>query len=489
MVVDIVERKWLTKGLTSSLSRINQSVRILNQQDNLCGPRAIVAAKAVAEYPANHPMRNKLIKNKRTTSDKTQKEAAMALCEAAGVPQDVAVGADELKAFQNVLPQYQLICMYTGRGHEAVAFSPYAEEKKQLVIIHVDDHYHACSSLKGCRQTNHVCKYCLKGYEHEGQHRCTSEESSKFCLCCRREDCEEFHEARPQGLKPQQKCMHCGRYFYGPRCFENHLKYSIQGKFNPADCICFNIRRCKQCKKLSRSKQDIRTHQCGFAQCPTCSDYVHLEDHRCYIESAQRVREKRKAIAIQKKNAKKAKKAAEAAATAAPDSDAEPVDLAEQIIEEFEQEEGLGRNPDSDNPKDREPPIHIWFDIEARQETGIHEANLLIYQDDRGNEVTLWGDTCVEEFIKDLKEITERTQRRLIVIAHNLQSYDGYFIIREMYRDGKQLTQIRNGAKILELEHFDIRFIDSLNFFAMPSKHSPRPSDSSTRKEMKLEKK
>ena len=175
---------------------------------------------------------------------------------------------------------------------------------------------------------------------------------------------------------------------------------------------------------------------------------------------------------MQKKNAKKVKKAA-AAAEADPDSNVEPVDLAEELIEEFEQAEGVGRNPDSDNPKDRQPPIHIWFDIEARQETGVHEANLLIYQDDRGNEVTLWGENCVEQFIKDLKEITKQTQRRLIVIAHNLQSYDGYFIIREMYRDGKHLTQIRNGAKILELEHFDIRFIDSLNFFAMPLKAFP----------------
>ena len=172
-----------------------------------------------------------------------------------------------------------------------------------------------------------------------------------------------------------------------------------------------------------------------------------------------------------KKATKRAKKAAEAA-EADPDSDIEPVDLAEELIQEMEGEMN-GRNPDSDNPKDREPPIHIWFDIEARQETGVHEANLLIYQDDRGNEVTLWGDTCVEEFIKDLKELTKTTQRRLIVIAHNLQSYDGYFIIREMYRDGKQLTQIRNGAKILELEHYDIRFIDSLNFFAMPLKAFP----------------
>ena len=271
-------------------------------------------------------------------------------------------------------------------------------------------------------------------------------------------------------MKPQKKCTACGRYFHGEVCYENHLKYSISGELKPQDCLCFNIRRCKHCKKLNRSKQDIRSHQCGFASCPTCKDYVKLEDHRCYIESAGQlqVREKRKAAALAKKDAKRRKKAAEAA-EADPDSDTEPVDLAEELIQEMEGEIA-GRNPDSDNPKDREPPIHIWFDIEARQETGTHEANLLIYQ---GNEIILWVNDCVEQFIKDLKELMETKQRRLIVIAHNLQAYDGYFIIREMYRDGKQLTQIRNGAKILELEHFDIRFIDSLNFFAMPLKAFP----------------
>ena len=372
------------------------------------------------------------------------------------------------------LPQYRLICIYTGWGHEAVAFSPYDKDKKEIVIVHVDDHYHACSSLKGYRQNTYVCNYCLKGYNDQGQHRCTSTENIKFCLCCRQEDCQGFLQAHPQGVKPQRKCNHCGRYFYDEVCNQNHLKYSISGKIKPDDCICFNIRRCRRCKKLNRYKHDIREHRCGYATCPTCSDYVKLEDHRCYIESAQHVQEKHEAIALEKKQAKKAKTAAEAA-EADPDSDVEPVDLAEELIEEFEQAEGemVGRNPDSDNPKHREPPIHIWFDIEARQETGVHEANLLIYQDDRGNEVTLWGDTCVEQFIKDLKQLTETTQRRLIVIAHNLQSYDGYFIIREMYRDGKQLTQIRNGAKILELEHYDIRFIDSLNFFAMPLKAFP----------------
>lgn len=443
-------RKKVTyQGIDQFLIKNKSVILIKNQDNNLCAAHAIIASKATQDYPAHHPMRRKLAKDDKRTSDVHQKSAAIMLHETAQVPQDVAVGADELKAFQNVLPQYRLICVYAGRGHDAVAFSPHDPDKKQIVIVHVDDHYHACSSLKGYRQNNHVCPYCLKGYDDQGQHRCVSEENVKFCLCCRREDCKEFQQTYPQGVKPQMKCGSCGRYFYGERCYRNHLTYSLDGKVNPDNCLCVNIRRCHKGKKLNRSKQDIK-NRCGFATCPTCSDYVKLEDHRCYIESSQKVREKRKAVAMEKKAQKKAKQAA-AAAEADPDSDVEPVDLAEELIEEFEQGEMLGRNPDSDHPKERQPPIHVWFDIEARQESGIHVANLLVYQDDGGNKVILRGESCIEEFIKDLKKLTEQTQRRLIVIAHNLQSYDGYFIIKEMYKDGKQLTQIRNGAKILRV--------------------------------------
>ena len=266
-------KKVAYQGIDQFLMTNKSVILIKNTEDNLCGPRAIVAAKAIADYPdRRNPTCRRLAKTDSRSSDKHQKEAAIAFCEAAGVPRDTAVGADELKAFQNILPNYQLICIYTGRNHEAVAFSPYHKDKKVITIIHVDDHYHACSSLKGYRQTSHVCKYCFKGYDNEGHHRCASEDNKKFCLCCRREDCAEFLEGHPQGLKPQQKCTAYGRYFYRKQCYENHLKYSISGQLNPQDCICFNIGRCKLCKKLNRSRQDIRNHQCGFACCPTCKD-------------------------------------------------------------------------------------------------------------------------------------------------------------------------------------------------------------------------
>ena len=212
-------KKAAYQGIDQFLANNKSVIKIRNTDDNYCAARSIITVKAAQDYPAHHAMRKRLMKTERTASDKTQKEAAIALCQAAGVPLDCAVGADELAKFQSVLPNYRLICIYTGRNHEAVAFSPHHKNKKVLTIIHVDDHYHACTSLKGYRQTNHVCPYCLKGYDHEGQHRCESTDNQKFCLCCRKEDCPDFLEAHPQGLKPKHKCPPCGRYFYGSTCY------------------------------------------------------------------------------------------------------------------------------------------------------------------------------------------------------------------------------------------------------------------------------
>jgi len=454
------------QGITKFLAT-NKSIIKIDNKDNMCGPRSVIAAKAAVDYPENHTTRRKLTKKDPRSSDKHQREAALALCQAAGIDPDGACGADELKKIQAVLPQNQLVCIYAARNHEAVAFSPYDANKKVIVIVHIDDHYHGCNSLTGYRQTSYVCKYCFRGYDHEGHHRCESTENVKFCPCCRRDGCPGFEEAQPQNLKPKHKCGPCGRYFHGDVCFQNHQKFNAAGKESQHDSICQTIRRCPRCKKLNRTKAEIKSHVCGYASCPTCLEYVLLEEHKCFIESAGKVRAKRQAAALKKKLEKRRKKAAEAA-TADADSDVEPSDLIEELFGEEDLESAKEPNPYYDNP-----PIHVYYDIEAQQETGTHVANLLVYQTDRGEEVTLWGESCIERFIKDLKELSDKNQRRVIAIAHNMQAYDGYFVVNEMYRDGMEVSQIRNGAKILELEHYHVRFIDSLNFFAMPLKAFP----------------
>ena len=205
-----------------------------------------------------------------------------------------------------------------------------------------------------------------------------------------------------------------------------------------------------------------------FSTCPTCKDYVDLHTHRCYIESEREVKHKREEANEPKRAAKRRAKAAEAAA--AEDSD-EPVDIAEEIMEA---DDFIAEPVAEPKKKEKNHRCMSGFDLEARQETGTHEANLCVYQTDEGYERVLHGEDCVKEFIKDLKNFTEQDTRTIIVIAHNLQAYDGYFVIKELYRDNKTVTQIRSGAKILEISHYDIRFIDSLNFFAMPLADFPK---------------
>ena len=101
-----------------------------------------------------------------------------------------------------------------------------------------------------------------------------------------------------------------------------------------------------------------------------------------------------------------------------------------------------------------------------------------------------YGPDCIKDFVgwldtllggnsnendgeDDEDEEEEDSQPKITVAAHNLQGYDSYFVIQEYHRQARNLTQIRNGGKVLELKvgkpnHERLRFIDSMSFLAMP---------------------
>ena len=69
----------------------------------------------------------------------------------------------------------------------------------------------------------------------------------------------------------------------------------------------------------------------------------------------------------------------------------------------------------------------------------------------------------------DNESTASPSKRKITVIAHNFQGYDSYFVIQEYHRQARDLSQIRNGGKVLELkvgkkDHERIRFIDSMSF-------------------------
>ena len=77
--------------------------------------------------------------------------------------------------------------------------------------------------------------------------------------------------------------------------------------------------------------------------------------------------------------------------------------------------EGVGLEDEDDKP-----PLHVFFDIEAMQDTGRHIPNLVVAEtehDDRP--VRFKGEACIKHFLEWLDTLTENDTRPLTVIAHN----------------------------------------------------------------------
>lgn len=81
----------------------------------------------------------------------------------------------------------------------------------------------------------------------------------------------------------------------------------------------------------------------------------------------------------------------------------------------------MGEEDDEDKP-----PLHLFFDIGAMQDTGRNVPNLLIVEteyDDRPVRFKVEG--CVRDFLEWLETLTEEDTRPLTVIAHNFQGMLG----------------------------------------------------------------
>ena len=212
--------------------------------------------------------------------------------------------------------------------------------------------------------------------------------------------------------KPTRFCQECQRWFYGEHCFENHQLYDRKGEENIDACICSTVQRCKQCKKLEVGLKNIAQHQCGHTKCVSCGEYVDLKTHQCFIQTGP---------------------------------------------------------PKKRSVKEKEI---VCFDIEATQVHGEHKANLIMAETMYGGEERKF--TNLRDFINWIDDLSNDGNIEVTVVAHNLQGYDGYFVVDEYYNTDQNVKQIRNGAKILYVGKDSIRYIDSMSFIAMPLSAFPK---------------
>ena len=209
------------------------------------------------------------------------------------------------------------------------------------------------------------------------------------------------------------------------RLFKNHACYDCH-KQEPINgggrTVCQTVRKCPECKK-SMDVRKLNKHACvDNKTCPTCKVKCNPSDpnHKCYMQQ-------------------------------------------EQVKEEPSYAQLL------------------FFDFECNQERGIHEPNLCVVYDEEGEAKVFRGKNTVKDFCTWLFT-PEHDQS--IVIAHNFQGYDSYFILNHLNQHAIPYDVIYTGAKCMTLTTktkekrtlfaIEIKFIDSLNFIPMALARFPK---------------
>ena len=177
--------------------------------------------------------------------------------------------------------------------------------------------------------------------------------------------------------------------------------------------VCQTIRKCEKCGKVTDVRKLKNGHICG-KKCKTCGIILKEKDgeHKCYIQKLEQ-------------------------------------------------------------PEESQYNHLVFFDFEATQEHGIHEPNLCVVHDEVGEAGLFKGKDTVKQFCEWL--LTKEHQG-CIVVAHNFQGYDGYFIVKYLIKNAIKYEFILRGAKILSMTipMFNIKFIDSLNFIPMSLAKFPK---------------
>lgn len=238
-------------------------------------------------------------------------------------------------------------------------------------------------------------------------------------------------EAKCRWQRASLLCGSCKRLFHGDICLQQHLTRSYDGKTVDVQNVSVCTHRCKclGCMKLLVGFKEQKEHRCGCVECRSCHKYMEAATHKCFIQVAKSPKEQKEEKKNKKKKKKKVKRGA-AAGLATLEANDEGMDIED----------------------DDKPPLHVFFDIEAMQDTGRHVPNLLIAEMENDDRLERFrGEHCVRDFLEWLDTLTENDTRPVTVIAHNFQGYDGYFVVDEYHKQNRIVNQVRNGGKLMQV--------------------------------------
>lgn len=377
---------------------------------NICLPVALVVGAAFADGSVSQNLYNKL------TYPPNHNELifeAKKLALAAGVNYLAGCSIDEIRQFENYFANEYNINVYASRDGRNVYHKSPLNNSKHINLLLDNGHYNVIKSLTAVFSAAYFCTYCAEPYTARLQH--------KKCPF----KCDRCFKSPPCVKAIVLRCNDCNRDFMNANCFDHHIKTHI----------CSQVRICFKCL-VTYSYDKKKPHACGMKYCRICRTDKPVR-HECFIPVVEPKKHK----------------------------------------------------------VDKE--LFIFFDLECTQSKPftadstkfVHTPNLCVSHQvcDTCEEIDNVSGTCgncgtrqmifyghhvIARFMEYLGSIRDRF-KSIIVIAHNLQKYDGHFILQYMYENTsdwclKEDSLVMNGTKILQIKIGRYRFIDSLNFFSVP---------------------
>lgn len=302
--------------------------------------------------------------------------------------------------------------------HHTDDFREDKDDQDKIVYIYLDrtnEHYHLITNVNVFVSTNtqryKYCPFCMKSYDIRTFK--THKCKKDKCRCC---NSYEGHK----GAKKWVNCQICNRWCFNEECRMLHIaEYHTYKKANKLKSVEVGDTKdatdwyCCKCKtNVDINRHQLGQHICGECKCDNCGEFHLPEDnHRCNI-------------------------------------------LRGNIT----------------TKSTGEDMNYYAFDFESEfLDDGIHKVNFvdvrLLYSNER------YQFNSIEDFIDFTK-----TQKKSTFIAHNFKGYDGWLIHNHLKREiGKKPNRIvLAGQKIMYMEFDGVRFIDSLNFVALPLEKLPK---------------
>ena len=377
-----------------------------------------------------------------------QTKVATRLRRIVGLP-DTICGIPELELLQQKLLTGLGIRLVTFSAllYGTVIFSGPEELRRSIYLLHYNNHFAVLTKPTAFFQSSYFCHLCLMAYQRRDNHRC-----KRTCFRCQKDNDEPCQGAL-------RKCNSCKMSFAGDECYDNHERLQT----------CSRTRYCAKCSVFLANKEAIKKHRCGYRECFRCKQYIKVGDderHRCYITLLDSGEVKKHS------------------------------DEDEEEEEEKEDKEG-GLSP---KPSFR----YVAWDVETTSEFVENEKSMTMTVNcvaakmvcslcceedeigecagcgDRDRDVCFVGTNAMDQFCTWLLNYDGDNAGcgsvPIICFAHNFKAFDAQPLLQWLYKMNVVPNIIMNGCKVLSLElpKHKVKFLDSLNYLAIPLSQIPK---------------